>query len=202
MSNINPSALEKISYGIFLLTSSCDNSHYGCIINTVSQATVSPLSVSVIVNKDSYTHDKIQESGKLAISVLTEDVPFSVIEHFGFQSGRTVDKFSDPSSFGRTSSGLLYESNYANAVFEADVFSTMDMGTHTLFAGKVTQSIVLSDKPSATYKYYHEHIKPKFNATKGYVCKICGYVYNGETLPADFVCPLCKHGVEAFEKSN
>ena len=203
-SAIDTKALFKLSYGLFVLTARDGKKDNGCIINTAVQLTSSPCRISITVNKQNYTHDMIQRSDAFNLSVLTEEVPFKVFEHFGFQSGKTVDKFADCDDANRTGNGILYLPKYTNAVISCAVVASVDCGTHTMFIADVTETKILSDKPSVTYQYYFDHIKPKpeakaNEAKKGYVCKICGYVYEGEELPADFICPLCKHGAEDFE---
>lgn len=202
---IEPDAMFKLSYGLFVLTS-MDEKDNGCIINTVMQITDSPKRISIAVNKANYTHDMIAKTGIFNLSVLTEEAPFKLFQHFGFQSGREVDKFppgGDYTSNERSDNGLLYLPQSANSFISGKVISAVDYGTHTLFTADVTEAKVLSNVPSATYAYYFSHIKPKpqpvEKAKKGWVCKICGYVYEGEVLPPDFICPLCKHGAEDFE---
>ena len=196
-------AFFKISYGLFVLTAQNGGRDYGCIINTAAQLTDSPKRLTVTVNKANYTHDLIAKTGMFNVSVLTEDAPFSLVQRFGFQSGRDADKFAGWGEESRSESGVRYLGAYTNAFFACKVIEARDCGTHTLFIADVIEARVLSDAPSATYSYYFEHIKPKpaaLEEKKGYVCKICGYVYEGDELPADFICPLCKHGAEDFEK--
>lgn len=202
---IEPDAMFKLSYGLFVLTS-MDEKDNGCIINTVMQITDSPKRISIAVNKANYTHDMIAKNGIFNLSILTEEAPFKLFQHFGFQSGRDVDKFpagGDYTSNERSDNGLLYLPQSSNSFISGKVISAVDYGTHTLFTADVTEAKVLSNVPSATYAYYFSHIKPKpqpvEKAKKGWVCKICGYVYDGEVLPPDFICPLCKHGAEDFE---
>lgn len=201
---INANALQKISYGLYVLTSNNGEKDNGCIINTVSQVTSdNPLKLTITVNKDNYTHEMIMNTREFNISILTEEVPFDIFKQFGFVSGRGVDKFENFNDVARSENGILYLIKYTNAVISCKVIETYDYGTHTIFVADITESKILSHKPSVTYEYYFEHIKPNSKAQekkKGYVCKICGYVYEGEELPTDFICPLCKHGVEAFEK--
>ncbi|MBQ9132935.1 MAG: flavin reductase [Clostridia bacterium] len=198
-------ALFKLSYGLFVLTARDGAKDNGCIINTAVQVTSSPCRISVTVNKQNYTHDMIQRTDAFNLSVLTEEAPMKVFEHFGFQSGKNVNKFTDCESENRTGNGILYIPKYTNAVISCAVVASVDCGTHTMFIADVTETKILSNVPSVTYRYYFDHIKPKpqpkteEKAQKGYVCKICGYVYEGEELPADFVCPICKHGAEDFE---
>lgn len=198
---MDKSALFKFSYGLYVLTARQGDRDNGCIINTAGQLTNTPLQIQIAVNKQNLTHDMILETGVFNVSVLTQEATFWVFQHYGFQSGRDVDKFAGLPE-ARTANGLRYVQGCTNAVISGKVISTVDCGTHTLFIAEVTEAQVLSQEPSVTYQYYFDHIKPKPAPGKkeSWVCKICGYVYEGEELPADFVCPLCKHGVEAFEK--
>ena len=202
--------LEKIPYGLYLLSAKEGDKDCGCIINTVSQVSNTPVRFSAAVNKENYTHDVIMRTKEMAVSVLTESMPFSIIEAFGFVSGRDVDKFAKFEESGkkdgiyRTKNGLPYLTKYTNAMLAGKVVSTTDCGSHTIFVAELSENAVISSEASVTYKYYHEHIKPMPAKTQesqgGYICKICGYVYEGETLPEDFICPLCKHGTDDFEK--
>lgn len=201
--NVNSKAIFKLSYGLFLLTSKNEYKDNGCIVNTAIQLTSNPMRISIAVNKSNYTHDMIMESGIFNISVLTENTPFELFRNFGFQTGKMSDKFRDYPEL-RSQNGVMYIDNFANAVISGRVTGTVDCGTHTLFIADVTEAEVLSDEPSVTYDYYFKNIKPKPDSAekkkKGYVCKICGYVYEGDELPEDFVCPICKHGASDFEK--
>lgn len=199
---VENAALFKLSYGLFVLTARDGAKDNGCIINTAAQVTSTPLRISIAVNKANYTHDMIAKTGAFNLSVLSESTPFRVFQQFGFQSGRNVEKLAGDEP--RMENGIAYLGEHANAVLSGRVVSAVDCGTHTIFIADVTEAHVLSSEPSATYAYYFAHIKPKPQPAegqkkKGFVCKICGYVYEGETLPADFVCPLCKHGAEDFE---
>ena len=198
---VESNAMFKLSYGLFVLTARDGAKDNGCIINTAQQLTSAPMRISITVNKANYTHDMIEKTGAFNISVLTEGAPFGLFKQYGFQSGRTADKLSGGEP--RTENGIAYLSEHANAVISGKVISTVDCGTHTLFIADVTEAHVLSAEPSVTYAYYFAHIKPRpqpaAEKKKGFVCKICGYVYEGETLPPDFICPLCKHGAEDFE---
>ena len=200
---VNPAALFKISYGLFVLSAHENGKDNGCIINTAAQVTDTPRRISVTVNKQNHTHDMIRDTGMLCLSVLTEDAPFEIFKRFGFVSGRDTDKFSGFEDAARGGDGLMHLTRYANAYLCGKVIETVDCGTHTIFVAELTEAVILSDAPSATYQFYFDHIKPKPQPAeekkKGFVCKICGYVYEGETLPPDFVCPLCKHGAEDFE---
>lgn len=201
---VEKNAMFKLSYGLFVLSAKQGDKDNGCIINTVTQITDSPLRISIAVNKANYTHDMIKETKMFNISVLSTDVPFKVFEHFGFQSGKSVDKFTEESQENRTENGIRYLSEYTNAVISGKVIEMKDYDTHTVFMAEVTEAIVLSNAPSVTYQYYFDNIKPKpkplEEKKKGFVCKICGYVYEGDELPEGFICPLCKHGVEDFER--
>ncbi len=199
MPQINNDSMFKLSYGLFVITAKGEKDN-GCIINTVQQVTQEPLKITVAVNKDNYTHDMIKKSGVFNVSVLTEAVPFEVFERFGFVSGRNQDKFEGFSDAARTENGLLYLTKYSNAVISGKVINEIDCGTHTIFVADVTEALKLSDERSVTYQYYFDNIKPKpEKKKKGFVCKICGYVYEGDELPEDFICPLCKHPASDFE---
>ena len=196
----------KLSYGLFILTAKDGDKDNGCVINTASQLTERPLRISVAVNKANFTHDMIVKTGEFNVSILTESVPFSDFEQFGFHSGKDTDKFAACDYDARTSNGIRYLPKHTNGVISAKVSGTFDFGTHSLFVADVTEAKVLSNERSTTYQYYFDHIKPKpptSNAPKkGFVCKICGYVYEGETLPDDYICPLCKHGAGDFERKT
>ncbi len=200
---MDTNALFKVSYGLFVLTAQENGKDNGCIINTVQQVTSSPQRISIAVSKMNHTHDMIKASGVFNISVLTEKTSFDMFRHFGFQSGRTVDKFADFQDKKRSGNGLYYIES-ANSYISGKVVQEIDLGTHTMFIADVTDAEVLSEVPSVTYTYYQDHIKPQPEAApKGkttWVCKICGYVYEGEVLPPDFICPLCKHGAVDFVK--
>ncbi len=195
-------ALTKISYGLYILTSSDGTQDNGCIINTVCQVSLNPERIVISVNKDSYTGEIIKKSKKFNISVLTEETPFSVFEHFGFFSGRDKNKFEKTDNLFKTENGVFVVPEFANSYISAKVTDMIDMGTHTLFVAEITGQYVLSDKPSITYSYYYENTKPKPQKTdkKGYRCEICGYIYEGEELPEDYICPICKHGASDFVK--
>jgi len=203
LNTVDPAAMFKLSYGLFVLTARDGDKDNGCIINTVMQITASPIKITIGVNKANYTHDMILKTGKFNISVLSEGVPFNVFQHFGFQSGKNTDKFAGDKEVLRTENGVRYVSEWTNAVISAEVKETLDCGTHTLFIAEVNQAFSLSRDPSVTYQYYFDNIKPKPQPPKehkkGFVCKVCGYVHEGDTLPDDFICPLCKHGAEDFE---
>ncbi len=195
-------ALFNIGYGLYILTAKEGDKDNGCVINTLAQQTSSPILVSVTVNKLNKTHDMIKNTGVFNVSMISENAPFSLFEHFGFQSGRDVDKFKDFYNSERAENGVYYIPGYTNAYVSCEVVQEVELETHTMFVAKVTNAEVLSDFPSMTYTYYHKNVKPQPQQSdkKGYRCKICGYVYEGDSLPEDFVCPLCKHGAEDFEK--
>ena len=198
---MDTSALFKIGYGLYVITSNDGNKDNGLIVNTVSQITDSPKRVMVAINKVNYSHDVIKDSGIMNVNCLTTKTPFSVFEKFGFQSGKDVNKF-EGEDVVRTENGLVYLTENVNAVLSLKMVQYVDMDTHGMFICELTDAKVISDDESVTYDYYHKNIKPNPQATekKGYVCKICGYVYEGEELPEDFICPWCKHGVEDFEE--
>lgn len=195
-------AMYRLSYGLFVVTAKEGEKDNGCITNTVMQVTSTPNRISLAVNKENYTHDMILNTGKFNVSVISEEASFDLFRHFGFQSGRDVDKFAEFQNVIRAENGLYYVTEGTNAWISAKVVQSIDLGSHTLFLAEVEDGAVLSNSPSATYAYYQEQIKPKPEKTKqtGWRCRICGYIYEGEELPADFICPICKHGAEDFEK--
>lgn len=202
---IEKEALYKIPYGLFMLTTSDGEKQNGCIVNTVAMLTDTPKRITVFVNNANYSAELLKKNGVCNVSILTESTPFDVIRRFGFSSGRDVDKFSDR-AYPHTENGLYYLPDYANAVLSAKVVDHYDYGTHTLFVAEVTEAKPLANEPSLSYEYYLQNIKPSANSAptvgqkkKKWVCKICGYEYEGEELPADYICPLCKHPAEDFE---
>jgi len=200
---IDNGAIYKLSYGLFILTARDGEKDNGCIINTAIQITSKPPRISIAAIKANYTHDMIKKTGEFNISILSTDAPFSVFEHFGFHSGRDTDKFENCTSDDRTANGIKYIPKYTNSVISGKVVDAYDYGTHTLFVADITEAFVLSNESSVTYQYYFDNIKPKpkpqIEKKKGFVCKICGYVYEGDPLPDDFICPICKHGAIDFE---
>lgn len=193
-------AMFNLSYGLFILTAKDGEKDNGCIVNTVGQVTSQPNRISLTVNKANYTHDMILKTKEFNVSVLAENSKFETYRHWGFQSGRNTDKL-ESISFKRSANGLVYIADETNAFLSAKVVSTLDLGTHTLFIADVTDSEVLSQVPSATYSFYQNNIKPKPASTekrKGFICTVCGYIYEGETLPDDFICPVCKHPASDF----
>ena len=193
-------AMFNLSYGLFILTAKDGEKDNGCIVNSVGQVTSQPNRISLTVNKANYTHDMILKTKEFNVSVLAENSKFETYRHWGFQSGRNTDKL-ESISFKRSAKGLVYIADETNAFLSAKVVSTLDLGTHTLFIADVTDGEVLSQVPSATYSFYQNNIKPKPASTekrKGFICTVCGYIYEGETLPDDFICPVCKHPASDF----
>ncbi len=197
---IDPTALFNIGYGLYVVTSNDGSRDNGLIVNTVTQVTESPNRVAVTINKKNYSCEVIAKSGKLNISTISQDAPFKLFQHFGFQSGRTTDKFAQFKHAQRAANGLLFLDKYVNSYICCKVISQMDLGTHMMFVCDVTQCVNLNKVETMSYTYYHQNVKPKPETDKkGYVCRICGWVYEGEELPEDIVCPLCKHGAADFE---
>lgn len=200
-------AMYSLSYGLFVLTAEENGKDNGCIINTAIQAASAPNQVSICVNKANYTHGMIERTGRFNISTISEKATFSLFQRFGFSSGKDTNKFQDYDDWFRGINGVTYVTEGTNAYISVKVTQTLDLGSHTLFVGEVTDMEVLSDAPSATYAYYMNNIKPKpekvGTTPKGetiWRCRICGYEYVGEELPEDFICPICKHPASDFEK--
>ena len=193
-------ALFNIGYGLYVVTSNDGKKDNGLIVNTVTQVTNTPNRIAVTINKENYSHHIIKQTGKMNINCLTVDAPFTVFEAFGFRSGRNVDKFADCEPL-RSDNGLVFLPRYINSFMSLKVEQYVDLDTHGMFICSVTEARVISDRESMTYAYYHANVKPKpeTEGKKGFVCTICGYVYEGDTLPEDFICPLCKHGASDFE---
>ena len=194
----------SFSYGLFVLTARDGNKDNGCIINTAIQAASEPLRVSIAVNKANYTHDMICKTGTFNLSFLTEDSKFATYQNFGFQSGRDADKF-ESIRFRRSANGIAYLTEETNAYLSGKVVQSIDLGSHTMFIAEVTGGEVLSRAPSVTYSYYFANIKPKpvveqEKEKKGWICTICGYIYDGEELPEDYICPICKHPASDFQR--
>ena len=196
-------ALFRIGYGLYVVTSNDGKKDNGLIVNTVSQVTNSPNRVAVCINKQNYSHHVIKQSGIMNVNCLSVEAPFSVFENFGFQSGRNTDKFKDGTPL-RSDNGLVFLQKYINAFMSLKVEQYVDLDTHGMFICTVTEARVISDKETMTYTYYQNNVKPKpkTEGKKGFVCKVCGYIYEGDELPEDFVCPLCKHGAADFEPIN
>ncbi len=200
-------AMYKLSYGLFILTAREGEKDNGCIINTAIQAASEPNQLSICVNKANYTHDMIKRTGKFTVSVLSQKATFELFKYFGFQSGRKVNKFENFSSCARGQNGIYFINEGTNAYLSVDVSKIQDLESHTMFIGEITDMEVLSDIPSVTYTYYQDKIKPKPEAVgrseEGKIiwrCSVCGYEYEGEELPEDFICPLCKHPASDFER--
>ena len=203
---MNPKAMFNISYGLYVLTANLDGKDNGCIINTVTQVTSDPNQITIAVNKNNYTRDMIAQSKKFTASIISQQADFELFKRFGFQSGKTADKFAGFSATRRLPNEALLITEGTNAYISGYVTQEIDLGTHSLFIASVTDMDVLNDTPAATYTYYHQHIKPKPQATPKkdgktiWRCTICGYEYEGDELPADFICPICKHPASDFEK--
>jgi flavin reductase (DIM6/NTAB) family NADH-FMN oxidoreductase RutF/rubredoxin len=200
-------AMYKLSYGLFVLTAREGEKDNGCIINTAIQAASAPNQLSICVNKANYTHDMVLRTGAFTVSVISHSADFALFQHFGFQSGKEVDKFAGFTKCKRGANGIFYITEGTNAYISVKVTKTEDLGSHTMFIGEITDMEVLGDASSATYEYYLNEIKPKPQAVGKtesgqtvWRCKICGYEYVGEELPDDFICPLCKHPASDFEK--
>jgi flavin reductase (DIM6/NTAB) family NADH-FMN oxidoreductase RutF len=209
MAVMDPKAMYKLSYGLFVCTAVVGDKKNGCITNTAIQVASDPNRISIAVNKANYTHHMIKESGRCNVSVISKKATFDLFKHFGFQSGRDVDKFADTSlfSYELSEDGVPFITTGTNAVFELKVEQEVELGSHTLFICEPLVMKVLDDAPSCTYEFYQSDIKPKPQAVgttvKGetiWRCTICGYEYVGEELPDDFICPICKHGKDDFEK--
>lgn len=196
----NMKALWNIGYGLYVVTSHDGKKDNGLIVNTVIQVTNTPERIAVTINKQNYSHDIIKETGKMNVNTLTVETPFKVFQAFGFVSGRDTDKFKDCTP-NRSENGLVVLPKYINSYMSLAVEQYIDLGTHGMFICSITEADVVSDLETMTYTYYQKNVKPKpeVKKVKGYVCKICGYVHEGETLPEDFICPLCKHGASDFE---
>ena len=193
-------ALFNIGYGLYVVTARDGDKDNGCIVNTVSQVTNTPNRIAVCINKKNLTHDMVEKTGVMNVNCLSTDAPFSVFEHFGFQSGRDVDKIIGDGIL-RSDNGVAFLGHYINSFMSLKVEQTVDLDTHSMFICSVTEARVITDVETMTYTYYQNNVKPKpeTDGKKGWVCKVCGYVYEGEDIPDDFICPLCKHGVADFE---
>ena len=193
-------ALFKIGYGLYVVTSNDGVKDNGLIVNTVTQLTDSPNRVAVNINKQNYSHHVIKQTGKLNVNCLDVSAPFTVFQRFGFQSGRTADKLAGIEEL-RSSNGLRFLPQYINSFMSLEVESYVDLGTHGMFICTVTEARVMNDKETMTYNYYQQNVKPRpqTEGQKGYVCRVCGWIYEGDELPDDVVCPLCKHGAADFD---
>ena len=195
-------ALQNIGYGLYVVTSNDGSKDNGLIVNTVSQVTDSPNRIAVTINKQNYSHHVIKQTGILNVNCLDTTAPFDVFQNFGFQSGRNTDKFAGIEEL-RSDNGLRFLPRHINAFMSLKVENYVDLGTHGMFICSITEARVISPKESMTYAYYHANVKPQpeTEGKKGFVCKVCGWVYEGEELPEDIICPLCKHGYADFEPS-
>ena len=193
-------ALFKIGYGLYVVTSNDGNRDNGLIVNTVTQLTDNPYRVAVNINKANYSHHVIKQTGIMNVNCLSVEAPFEIFQRFGFQSGRQTDKFEGMEKL-YSDNGLVFLPKYINAFMSLKVEQYVDLGTHGMFICSVTEARVMSDKDTMTYTYYQNNVKPKpqTEGKKGFVCKICGFIYEGDELPDDYICPLCKHGVADFE---
>ncbi len=207
--HMDTKAMYKLSYGLFVCTAVQGDKINGCIINTAIQVASDPNRISIAVNKANLTHDMVKATGQCNVSVISTDAKMDLFKHFGFQTGKTVDKFADYTDYKMADNDIPYITVGTNAYFSLKVEHEVDLGSHTLFICEPTEMVVLSDTPSCTYAYYQDNIKPKPQpvdtsaAPKGetvWKCRICGYEYVGEGMPDDFICPICKHGKEDFEK--
>lgn len=201
---MNINALYKIGYGLYVLTAKQKEKDNGCIINTLMQVTsFAPFLGLISLSKQNYTHQMIQETKEFNVSMLTQKTPYDVFKHFGFQSGKNVDKFASFKETQRSQNGLLYLSKWSNAYVSCRVMDEIDFQTHTVFKVEIVDAVELEKETSITYDYYQQYTKPKPQKTeikKGYRCTICNYIYEGEILPADYICPVCKHGAADFVK--
>ena len=204
---IDNKAIFNISYGLFVLVARQGDKDNACIINVAQQVTSDPLQIAICVNKQNLTHDMVLRTLKFNLCPLSEEATMKPFQHFGFQSGKTVDKFAESEVELRTDNGLRYLPKYINSVISCVVTKSIDLGTHTLFIARVMEAKVLTDSPSITYAYYQQYIKPKPSNPptlepsnkKKWVCEVCGYVYEGDEVPDDFVCPWCKHPASDFK---
>lgn len=199
---MDTNALFKIGYGLYVLTANENGKDNGCIINTVMQVTSDPCQIAIAVNKRNYTSEMIQRAKKFNVSILAEGAEFELFKNFGYQSGRNIDKFQDFTDVKRSPNGIYFVTKNTNAFMSAYVQREIDLGTHILFVAQLVAAETLSDKPTVTYDYYQKNIKPTTPVTdkKGWRCKICGFIYEHEVLPQDYICPICKHGAIDFEK--
>lgn len=193
----------QLTYGLYVLTAREGDKDNGCIINTAAQITTTPNRISIAVNKQNYTHGMIMNTKEFNVSVLITQTPFDTFKNFGYQSGKVTDKMASI-SYLRASNGIAYLTEQSSGYISGKVAEIVDLGTHTLFIADVADAQVLSEQEPVTYAYYQNNIKPApekpVNNKKGYICTICGYIYEGEELPEDYICPICKHGAVDFEK--
>lgn len=198
---LDQNAMYKLTYGLFILTAKENGRDNGCIVNTVTQVTAEPNRIMVAVNKGNLTHDMIVNTEAFNVSILSEKSKFETYKHWGFQSGRDVDKM-ESISYGRSENGIVFIADQTNAMISAKVVSMTDLGTHTLFLADVTDARSFNEDTSVTYAYYQKNIKQapaSVDKKKGFICTVCGYVYEGDTLPEDYICPICKHPASDFK---
>ncbi len=195
---IDSAALYNIGYGLYVVTSHDGERDNGLIVNSINQVTNTPSRVAVTIDKKNYSHDIIARTGIMNVNCLSEDAPFSVFENFGFKSGKDTDKFKGISA-ERTKNGLVILPQYINSVISLKVEQYVDLDTHGMFICSVEEAHVISSVDTMTYTYYHKRVKPQPQAKKGFVCKICGFIYDGDVPPDDYICPLCKHPASDFE---
>ena len=200
---IDKTALYRIRYGLYVITVRDGGRDTGCVVNSVCQLTSSPCRIAVTVNKANYTHDVIASTRALNLNCIERTAPFALFQQFGFQSGRDADKFGSMQRW-RMKNGIAALTEHINAVMSLSVTDAVDMGTHTMFVCELTEAHVISDEKTMSYDYYQSDVKPKPQPKpeqkRGFVCKICGYIHEGDELPEDFVCPICKHGADDFER--
>ena len=199
---MDTNTLFKIGYGLYILSCHENGKDNACIVNTVMQVTSNPCKIAICVNKNNHTCTMLKNTRKCNISILDEEAKFEIFKHFGYQSGKDVDKFLNFIHTKRTANGVLYITKNTNAYLSAWVQDEIDLDTHIMFIAQLVDAEILSENPTVTYDFYQKNIKPAPQKTekKGWRCKICGYVYEGEDLPSDFICPICKHGAIDFEK--
>ena len=198
---VDKTALFRIGYGLYVVSVNDGTKDTGCIVNSVCQVADNPLRVSVCINKANYTNEVVNRTGVLNVNCLSVEAPFGVFKQFGFQSGRTADKFADYTDAPRSANGLIVLPQYINAFMSLKVVKTIDLGSHDMFLCEVTEAKAFSNLDTMTYTYYQQNVKPKPQPKKtGWVCKVCGYVYEGDELPEDYICPICKHDASVFEK--
>ncbi len=196
------SAVYKISYGVYVVTTKTDKDN-GCVANTFCQVTSNPNRVTITLNKANYTTNQILKSKNFNVSILNESLDFETIKRFGFSSGKDTNKFDGFNDYDRASNGIAYLTKHTNAYLTCKVVETYDLGSHIQFLADVIEDYILNEIPSITYAYYLSNIKPKKSLDKvAYVCRVCGFVYQGDELPEDFICPICKHDASVFEKQS
>lgn len=204
---MDKTAFYKLTYGLFILTAKDEEKDNGCLINTAIQAAFTPPQISICVNKANFTHDMIMKTGEFTVSVLSEDADYDLYKHFGFKTGKDIDKFADFKDCKRGANGIYYITKGTNAFISVKVDKTVNLGSHTMFIGMITDMASLNERPSATYDYYLKRVKPQPPISNKpeedriiWRCRICGYEYEGENIPEDFICPVCKHPASDFEK--